>query len=94
MSRLLFIVWLLAAYSSTAQQQNFREIKLPDNPYYLCSIELSPNNRTLAIGTAEGNLIFWDIDTQSVIQKFVLDGFKHGPYMSYSSNGRYLLLLE
>lgn len=48
----------------------------------------------LAIGTAEGNVLIWNIATQTIERKFVFDGFKHGPYMSYSNDGRYLLLLE
>ncbi len=67
---------------------------LGDNSYYLCSIECAPNGKTLAIGTAEGNIFLWDIASESTLNKFVVEGFTHGPYMSYSADGRFLLLLE
>ncbi len=67
---------------------------LGDNSYYLCSIECAPNGKTLAIATAEGNIFLWDIATESITNKFVIEGFTHGPYMSYSADGKYLLLLE
>jgi WD40 repeat protein len=94
LSKLPILVWLFVASAGLAQQQNFREVELPGNPYYLCSIELSPDGTTLAIGTAEGNLLFWDIHSQTVTRKYVLAGFEHGPYMRYSADGRYLLLME
>lgn len=87
-------MWLFAVSPLLAQRQNFREIELPGNTNYLCSIELAPGGRTLAIATAEGNLFFWDVASQQVTQRFIIDGFKHGPYISYSADGRYLLFLE
>lgn len=85
---------LFHPFVGLAQQQIYKEVDLPGNPYYLCSIELSPDAKTLAIGTAEGNVLFWDIASQAVTRKFAFEGFKHGPYMSYSADGRYLLLQE
>ncbi len=93
MHRLCYLL-LLASLTSFAQQQNYKEITLGDNANYLCSIELAPNGKELAIGTAEGNILFWDIASQQVTRKLTFEGFKHGPYMWFSRDGRYLLLLE
>ena len=84
----------LTCHFVQAQQQQSREIQLGDNTYYLSSIELAPDGKTLAIGTAKGNLIFWNIESQQVERKFVFEGFGDGAYMNYSPDGRYLLLLE
>ncbi len=85
---------MIAPSLAIAQQQNYKEITLGDNPYYLCSIDLAPDGKTLAIATAQGNVLFWDIATQQITRKFSFDGFPHGPYMTFSPDGRYLLLLE
>lgn len=85
---------MLIAGSAFAQQQEFKEIGLGDNSHYLCSIDLAPNGKELAIATAGGNILFWDIASQQVTRKLAFDQFKVGPYMWYSRDGQYLLLLE
>ncbi|MBL7848177.1 MAG: hypothetical protein JNL40_11955 [Cyclobacteriaceae bacterium] len=92
--RFLGLLLALTFSPTFAQQNKYKEIELGDNQYYLCSIELSPDTKTLAIGTAQGNLLFWDIETQQVTRKLTFEGFTHGPYMSYSRDGRYLLWVE
>lgn len=94
MIKFLLAFLAFGTFISRAQTPQFREVTLGDNNYYLCSIECAPDGKTLAVGTAQGNIFIWDIASGAISNKFVVEGFTHGPYMSYSTNGRFLLLLE
>lgn len=92
--RRLALLMILASSACVAQQNIYKEYTLGDNKNYLCSIELSPDKKVLAIATAGGNIYFWDIASQNIIRKLSFDGFKHGPYLWFSADGQYLLLLQ
>src|ERR1041385_1350139 len=96
MKRILLLFFISALLTATAfcQQQNYKEIDLDGNKNALSSIELSPDGKTLAVGTAGGPVILWDIESQKIARKIDVNDYKWGPYMTYSSDGKYLLLQQ
>lgn len=96
MKRKCFLVFFLLLFADLcfSQQLIYKEYDLDGNKDFLSSIELSPDGRIIAIGTGNGHIFFWDIASKKIVRKFDLSGFSWGPYMTYSSDGRYLLLQE
>ncbi len=81
--------------SSNAQNpEDFKIITIENNKSYISSIEISPDKKTLAIATGGNAIFFWDIETQKITRKLDLAGYKQGPYLAYSADGKYLLLLQ
>lgn len=94
MKYLLILFFCMVSFFGVAQTQNYKVIDVPGNEGYFSSIELAPDGKTLALGTEKGFILMWDLETKKVTRSIELSGFKHGPYMSFTSDGKYILLLE
>lgn len=72
------------------QQADFEVFPLP-NIQVISSIETSPDQSYMAIGTGQGPLYFWDFEKNEVIRTIDIDGFYAGPRLKFSNDGKYLL---
>ncbi|MBL7930134.1 MAG: WD40 repeat domain-containing protein [Bacteroidia bacterium] len=89
-----FFLLFLICFDGIAQNYNFTIDSLEGNQNYLCSIELSPDHKTLAISTAKDQILFYDISSKRIIRKAESQGFRWGSYMRWSGDGNYLLLIQ
>jgi WD40 repeat protein len=84
----------IICFSAIAQKpEDFKIIDI-GNKHAISAIEISPDKKTMAIGTAGGGIFFWNIESQKVVRKIETEGFPWGPYMYYSDDGKYLLLIQ
>lgn len=91
---LSFILLFLFSNKGIAQNYNFTIDSLEGNQNYLCSIELSPDQKTLAISTGKDLILFYDVASKKIIRKTETQGFRWGSYMRWSDDGKYLLLIQ
>ncbi|MCX6292024.1 MAG: hypothetical protein NT126_09710 [Bacteroidetes bacterium] len=91
---LLLVLLNQLVVSAQAQKPEDFKILDIDNKNAVSSIEISPDKKTLAIATSESAILFWDIESQKVIRKINLTGYRQGPYLDFSNDGKYLLLLQ
>jgi hypothetical protein len=93
-TRILF--FLLMNFFGFALAQSNQDFKVIDfeNKFAVSATELSPDGKSLAIGTANGPIYFFDIETQKITRTLPVSGYKWGPYMHFSKDGKYLLLIE
>lgn len=79
---------------ANAQNYHFTIDSLSGNQHYLCSIELSPDQKTLAISTARDRILFYDLASKTIIRTAETQGFRWGSYLQWSADGNYLLLIQ
>jgi len=60
-----FIITILSQESQYAERSRFKQSY--DLPDYIDIATISPNGKTLAAGTADGNLYLWNLDTKELI---------------------------
>lgn len=58
----------------------------------ISDMELSPDQKTLAIGRGQGPVLMWDVPGEKFIKAIEVDGYFAGPRIKYGQNGKYLLL--
>jgi len=96
MRLLLFFFIGIVFFISRSFAQRPEDFKVIDigNASTISSIELSPDAKTAAIATSGGFIYLWDIESKSVSRKIELRDYSQGPYMTYSNDGKYLLLQQ
>ncbi len=58
----------------------------------ISDMELSPDQKTLAIGTGRGPILIWDVPSEKYVKRIEVQDYFAGPRIEYSQNGKYLLL--
>ena len=58
----------------------------------ISDMELSPDQKTLAIGQAQGPVLIWDVSTGKFLKRIEVEGYTFGPRIEFAQNGKYLLL--
>lgn len=91
---LLIFLWVELISPAYSQRADYTVDSLEENKHLISSVELSPDNKTLGIATAEGHILFWDIGSRKITQRVEVSGFRWGAYINYSSDGKYLLLQQ
>lgn len=73
--------------------EDVEKFQVGDQKHLISSIDISPDGKSLAVATVQGNPIYIaDLATREVKAKFDVDGYYAGPIIKYSSTGKYLLL--
>jgi len=80
-------------YSSAAQpNQEYKFLKF-DNKYSVNSMALSPDGATMVISTGQGPIFFYDWQNERITKSIDHSHFA-GPKVSYSEDGKYILLQQ
>jgi len=85
------IFCLISSLCALAQSEQ-ETYKVGDFNFLISSLALHPTGDTLAVGTQQGNPIYFcNPRTGEVYYEYDVDGYYAGPYISYSKTGKYVL---
>lgn len=78
---------------SQGTDMHYHRILITDIKHLLYGIDVSPDQKTLAVSSTHGKpFFFFDLETEKVIEEYDIGNWTAGSTVRYSKNGKYVLL--